>query len=456
MIKLPQKIINHSIYNNIQSDILIEDISWKAQESHSDHVLFYKFNDNSMQSVSQFKDRIKNSSYSLLITNFFDKQMSSIKNLLVVADSYWLEAQKILLDELYPLPDEIKLVGITGTNGKTTTVDILSQIATLHHISNISIGTLGLRKNGKKLEDFGLTTPSFIDLRKFLHQYGNDNKLFLVEASSHALVQQRFYGLHFDASAWTSFSQDHLDFHETMEQYFEAKKLIINMTKSKKVHVSSRSEDLIKRLVDIQIVPKFNQTATNSFFKAKHNLINLEVALGVLNSLNLIKDTVNNEIISQIKPPPGRFDIIEYKNNFIIIDFAHTPDALKNICQSIKESFSGYELITLFGCGGDRDKSKRALMGEVAQKNSDRVIVTSDNPRFESPEKIIDDILDGMIDERVVVITERRAAIEHGIKELNKSVLLIAGKGHEDYMDICGLKTPYSDEQTVREFTSDE
>ena len=453
MIEILNKIIQSSIYQNLNSEIDIRDINWRTEQAKQHDILFYRLNDNSEQSLSNFKNRIKNSTYAVLVTNLFDKKLETLPNLIVVKDSFWLEAQKIILDFLYPLPSDIRLVGITGTNGKTTTVDILAQLAKLNKFSNITIGTLGLRKDGKQLEDFGLTTPSFIDLRKYLHCYGKDTKLFFIEASSHALVQQRFYGLQFDVSGWTSFSQDHLDYHKTMDEYFNAKKSIIDITKSKQVYISSHSKELLGRLKDAQICSTFNGKIHNSFFKARHNLINLEIALAILAKLGI---NVELKQIANISPPPGRFDIIEYKDNYIIIDFAHTPDALKNICLSIKNSFPDYELVTLFGCGGDRDKTKRPLMGNIAQMYSERVIVTSDNPRFERPEDIINDILSSMKRENLEVITDRKVAIGQAVKNLNKSILLIAGKGHEQYMDISGVKVPYSDEQVVRDIISNE
>lgn len=451
-----EPILQRSVFSNIKNtklDTLINEICWKTQESTSQSILFYKLNDNSEQSLELLKERLLKASYGVIVTNLFDDEIKAIENVIIVKNDEWLETQKIVLDFLYPLPNSVKIVGITGTNGKTTTVDILSQLATRCNVPNITIGTLGLRKGNEILENFGLTTPSYIDLRKYLYKYSSEANLFFVEVSSHALEQKRFYGLSFEVSGWTSFSQDHLDYHKTMDSYFEAKKLIIAMTKNNKVFISPKSKELLNRVDTFTTSKPIQFKVKNSFFKAGHNLINLEVALGILNYLGIIP---NQENINNIQPPPGRFEILEYANSFVVIDFAHTPDALENICSSIKKSFPDYELVTLFGCGGNRDKSKRPLMGKVAQSFSDKVIVTSDNPRYERPEDIINDILHGITLETVKVIVDREHAIKFAMKHLNKSVLLIAGKGHENYMDVSGSKIPYSDEKVVKDTISND
>jgi UDP-N-acetylmuramoyl-L-alanyl-D-glutamate--2,6-diaminopimelate ligase len=168
----------------------------------------------------------------------------------------------------------------------------------------------------------------------------------------------------------------------------------------------------------------------------------MSLAMKCLEALGVSCDEIDyNNIIS----PAGRFNIVPYKESFIVIDFAHTPEALENICKEIKRSFQGYDLITIFGCGGDRDKTKRPLMGKVAIDESDFVIITSDNPRFEDPNLIINDITLGLNKSNYQVIVDRKEAIKVGFTKLDKTILLIAGKGHEAYIDQNGTKRAYSD-----------
>lgn len=454
MTKIILEIIQKSIFNNLNSNILFEDVTWKTQESSDKHVLFYKFNDNSEQSKINFLNRIENITYSLIITNQFFDDFKQIKNIIVVKNDEWMNCQKLIMDQLYPMPVDIKILAVTGTNGKTTTVDLMSQLATIKGFNNITIGTLGVRKNGKKIDDFGLTTPSYIDLRKYFYKYGQETKYFFIEASSHALEQGRFFNLEFEASGWTSFSQDHLDYHQNMQEYFNAKSLILSQTKCKRVYLSSRNQELINKFDKNKIIicSKIETEIKNPFFAANYNLVNLEVAIELLKCCQI---KVELDLLEKLTPPPGRFLILNYLDNFIVIDFAHTPDAIENICKSLKQAFNDKQLVTLFGCGGDRDRSKRPLMGQAAQRYSDKIIVTSDNPRFENPQDIINDIIVGL-DGSFEVIVDRKSAINSALLNLNNSVLLIAGKGHEDYLDIQGKKIPYSDEQVVKEFINDQ
>jgi UDP-N-acetylmuramoyl-L-alanyl-D-glutamate--2,6-diaminopimelate ligase len=452
MIKVPTEVISSAIFQNIDSEAKVADITWKTQESDEHDVLFYNLRDNSEKSIETFLKRVGESKYSILITNKQHLLIEKLENVIVVNNQNFLRVQKLFLDELYPLP-EAKIIAVTGTNGKTTTVDLISQLMVKAGCECISIGTLGLRKGGKVLETFGLTSPSYIDLRKYLHRYGKNNDYFCVEASSHALIQNRFYEIEFDQSGWTSFSQDHLDYHQTMDEYFAAKETIINHTKGKKVIVSPRSEELVSKIKPERMkVAREVKSFESPFFKANHNMINLEVALTIMDGLGL---KVKNEWLPTLLPPPGRFNVITFKNNYIVIDFAHTPDALENICKSIKESFIDMKLVTLFGCGGDRDSGKRPLMGKVAEKYSDEIIITSDNPRFEDPDHIISQILAGINSKSVTTEVDRKKAIFTALEILDGSVLLIAGKGHEETISINGVEHPFSDEKVVREFISD-
>jgi UDP-N-acetylmuramoyl-L-alanyl-D-glutamate--2,6-diaminopimelate ligase len=301
--------------------------------------------------------------------------------------------------------------------------------------------------------DFGLTSPSLIDLRKFLAVYGKGKDFCVMEASSHALIQERLFGIIFDGAGWLSFSQDHLDYHKSMEAYFEAKTLIYkHMREDARLFIPPSQTDLYEKLkIFPQTVKAYGlPEKLPLFFSTRFNRDNLEVAHAIVES---VFGTVLSIDYNQLTSPDGRFYIQKYKSNYLVVDFAHTPDALLNICRGIKTSFPGHKLKVLFGCGGDRDRTKRPLMGSVVDQWADEAYVTSDNPRSEDPESIINDILKGFGKIIPRKIVDRREAVRIAFSELNeKEVLLFAGKGHEDYILINGVKHPYSDIKEVDEF----
>jgi UDP-N-acetylmuramoyl-L-alanyl-D-glutamate--2,6-diaminopimelate ligase len=439
------KILNQQI-----PPIHLSDIHWRTQDSTKDSILFYKINQDT-NSQNLFAERIDKAQYGWLIINV--DHPSRPMNSSVVSENNWPEIQKQILDILYPAPP-IKMIALTGTNGKTTTTDLVLQIGTLSGKKGISIGTLGVREYNKTIFDFGLTSPSLIDLRKFLNRYGQNKDFCVLEASSHALVQRRLYGMKFDMAGWLSFSQDHLDYHKTMEEYFAAKALLFDyLTETAKVFVPVQQSDLYDKIS--RVTKKVQKTKPIEkklppFFCIGFNRNNLEVAVDIIESTFNIKVA---DVFDKILPPDGRFFIKPYRSNFIVVDFAHTPDALDNICQGIRISFPNHKLKVLFGCGGDRDRTKRPLMGKIAQAWASEIYVTSDNPRSEDPARIIDDILSGITSKNVHKIIERPKAVEFAFNELKENeILLLAGKGHEDYILINGVKYSYSDIGEVEKF----
>lgn len=448
---LSNKFLNEVLKINI-SGLNISDIHWKAQDSDRESILFYKIHSD-QKSKDLFAERVNHSVFGWLIVN--EDHPSRPLNSSVIEESLWPEIQKKILDELFPLP-ELKLIAVTGTNGKTTTADLVLQLAGLSGKSGISIGTLGVREKNRTILDFGLTSPSLIDLRKFIYKYGSGKDFCVLEASSHALIQNRLYGLKFDMGGWLSFSQDHLDYHKTMEEYFSAKLLLFNYLKEGgKVFVPEREQDLfskIHRVTDKVALAKTLEGKLPLFFSTRFNRNNLEVAVEIVQSVFNFKV---GYVFDHILPPDGRFFIRPYKTNYIVVDFAHTPDALQNICEGIKESFPNHKLKVLFGCGGDRDRTKRPMMGKIAETLATKVYVTSDNPRSENPEQIIDDIVQVMDPSKYIRITDRSAAVNKAFSDLQENeILLLAGKGHEDYILINGVKHSYSDIGEVEKFLS--
>jgi UDP-N-acetylmuramoyl-L-alanyl-D-glutamate--2,6-diaminopimelate ligase len=193
-------------------------IDWKTQASTLETILFYKIGQKETDE-DLFWERIQSTSYGLLILNTKPKKQNISKSI-VIAEENWPELQKKILDFFFPVPKDLKMIAVTGTNGKTTTTDLILQLGEQCGKKGLSLGTLGVRENGKTLEDFGLTSPSLIDLRKYIYRFGQHKDFCVMEVSSHALSQRRIFGLEFSVAGWPSFSQDHLDYHQTMESYF--------------------------------------------------------------------------------------------------------------------------------------------------------------------------------------------------------------------------------------------
>jgi UDP-N-acetylmuramoyl-L-alanyl-D-glutamate--2,6-diaminopimelate ligase len=431
------------------NNLTFKRVDWKVQESTGDSLLFYRIGVGEKAELDFF-DRIKTAKYKHLIVNLDLPNLPA--NTTILPESKWPETQKEACDQVYPMP-ALKLIALTGTNGKTTTTDLVLQLGEQAGFRGFSIGTLGVRTLGKTLNDFGLTSPSFIDLRKFLFEYGSDKDFCVMEASSHALIQNRLYGLVFDSAGFLSFSQDHLDYHQNMEAYFDAKCLLFEqLSPAGHIFVPSEQDSLFHKLLTVNSRVKKAREIEGElplFFHPKFNRNNLMVAASIIDEVFKVKITD----FSKLTSPDGRFFIRPHKSSYIVVDFAHTSDALENICQGIRESFPSHKLKVLFGCGGDRDRAKRPLMGAVAARFSETVYLTSDNPRSEDPAQIIEDIARGIPSGKFQKITERPAAVQKAFGELGENeVLLLAGKGHEDYILRNGVKTHYSDIEEVEKF----
>ena len=436
--------------NNLDAlieDLGIDNIQWRIELSDTRSLLFYKINDEDPDGHKRFLERIKNQEYGFIFAAT-NKKYELKNGVSYLPLDRWYEVQEYSMDRLYPIKNHPKFIAVTGTNGKTTTTDFIRQICVQSKVDVLCIGTLGVWYNEKKESDFGLTTPNYIDLRKYIHKY--EAKVVTFEASSHSITQKRFFNIKLDAAAWTSFSQDHLDYHKTMHAYYEAKLGLkdylsdgANFYYHKEDHASHKDT---KGLLPTQI----NLITSREFLSVNYNKKNLELAVTCLKDVGV----PILESYDFINPVPGRFNTYKSKGNIIVIDYAHTPDAIENICIESKKAFKK-RVVTLFGCGGDRDKLKRPLMGKVACANSDDVIITTDNPRFEDPEKIIEEITEGIKEKsNYKVIIDRENAIKTLLKEKD-SVLLILGKGNEPYLDIKGAKVPYSDIELVEKLINE-
>ena len=368
-----------------------------------------------------------------------------------------------LAKNLYPKANNIKLIAVTGTNGKTSVCHFISQLATSLNIKNGVIGTLGLTSIDKKTIN---TTPDIFTIYSALQNYINQGmKLVVIEASSHALVQSRLEGLTFIQGIFTNLTQDHLDFHKNMKSYKEAKGKLFNKNSIEKA-IINLDDDNHSYFLDISSEIPTETFCNNDFSYFKSNeygficklnnfvfelpLIgnfNLSNALAAYKSIRSLGYEDDNVIpkLTELSPPPGRMQKIPRKN--IWIDYAHTPDALLNVLKTLKVHYPDYRIRLVFGCGGDRDKTKRQMMGKIASANANSIVITNDNPRSEKPEKICDDILAGIkVENDVQVILDRKKAITSAVQTLGEDeVLLIAGKGHEESQIIGSERLPFSD-----------
>ena len=368
-----------------------------------------------------------------------------------------------LAQTFYEEAQNIKLIGVTGTNGKTSVSFFISQLLEALNVRTGVIGTLGISHSDNKTSN---TTPDIFTIYKSLQEYSKKGiEVAVIEASSHALIQNRLSGLAFEQAIFTNLTQDHLDYHETMEQYREAKgKLFINS----KAHtvIVNRDDENHSYFLDVaedKVIKTFSiddfsdyQLSTKGFVCRLFNFVFELPLLGHFNLSNALAAFVSIKSLgygydlvipklAELSPPPRRMQKLD-KNN-IWIDYAHTPDALSNALQTLHLHYPESKLRVVFGCGGDRDKSKRQQMGKIASELAHSIILTNDNPRNEQPENIIKDIMVGVeIDNNIQVILDRKIAINTAITTLNEDeVLLIAGKGHETTQIIGSQVVPFSD-----------
>ena len=381
-------------------------------------------------------------------------------------------AKEILTKSIYKT-NKIKLIGITGTNGKTSSAHLLYQSLNLMGIRATYIGTLGVIDGDYKVE-LDNTTPNMDVLsREIFKAKKRKCEYVVMEVSSHSLSMNRVKIFDFDIVAFTNLTQDHLDYYKNMESYFKAKKIlfddanknsiaiinnedsssnkIIENFKGKIVRYGHGSEydyEIIKNDID-GLVFKINNYLIKSNLIFKTNLFNILLTFVILSTLGY-KDQEIIASLSNAKTISGRAEVL-YNNEYsVILDYAHTPDAMDRIINETNKIKKG-RCIVLFGCGGNRDKLKRSIMGTIAYKGADKIYLTNDNPRYEDEMDIINDILKGMENnDKVTIITNRESAIKEAINDLKKDdILLILGKGHEDYQIIKNKKIHLSDKEIV-------
>jgi UDP-N-acetylmuramoyl-L-alanyl-D-glutamate--2,6-diaminopimelate ligase len=383
--------------------------------------------------------------------------------------------------------DDLVLLGVTGTNGKTTTAYLLESILRVSGQVTGLVGTIETRIAGRSIAGVR-TTPESVDLQALLadmrdHQVGS----VAMEVTSHGLALNRVEGLKFRAAAFTNLTQDHLDFHGEMQNYFEAKRSLFlpHRVERGAVNIDDPYGRKLKDSVDVPCIGFGTSSAaqvratavelspTGTGFVAETEAGALKISTPLIGSFNVFNclaaiatalqagvETVAIEKgIAELQAVPGRFESIDVGQPYsVVIDYAHTPDSLDNVLRAARRlaQRNGGRVLCVFGCGGDRDRGKRPLMGAVAAREADLVVVTSDNPRSEDPDDIIGEILEGVLAERSegadAILPDRREAIARGISEARAGdVLVIAGKGHETGQQIGDRIIPFDDRQIARE-----
>jgi UDP-N-acetylmuramoyl-L-alanyl-D-glutamate--2,6-diaminopimelate ligase len=393
-------------------------------------------------------------------------------------------AAGMMAHNYYDQPSEkMRLIGVTGTNGKTTVATLLFKLFTALG-SECGLVSTVQNQIGDKVIPATHTTPDAISLNALLKQMVDEGCTHVfMEVSSHAVHQHRVTGLHFAGGIFTNITHDHLDYHKTFDEYIRVKKTFFDLLPSDAFALSNADD---KRgpvmLQNTHARKAFYSLRTLADFKGKileNNLSGLVMSIndqevhfrliGEFNAYNLLAvygaaillGEDKHEVLrclSVLSGAEGRFEYIVSPNEHVIgiVDYAHTPDALLNVLATIKNLRKGHEqIITVVGCGGDRDKTKRPVMGEVACEHSDRVIFTSDNPRSEDPDQIIKDMqtaLGTMAKRKMIAITDRKEAIKTAVSfSKPEDIVLIAGKGHEKYQEIKGVKYHFDDKEVLME-----
>ena len=388
-------------------------------------------------------------------------------------NQYYLD---YIYDTNYNKIKDLKLIGVTGTSGKTTTCFLIYNMLKKIGRKVAYIGTIGFYMDDK-VRDLSNTTPLIDELYNILIECkDNEMEYVVMEVSSHALDLDRVYGLKFDACGFTNISQDHLDYHKTIDAYAACKVKLFSMLRGNKncviniddkysnmflidgnnnITISENKGDVSIydiKLTNLGIDFKFKYLnkdyETTIDMVGKYNVYNYVMALMLVNSFGFDIDSI---LKLDVKAPRGRMEMVKFGTNSIFVDYAHKPDAVKKVLDSAHEFCNG-RIITIIGCGGNRDRTKRPIMGGIASDNSDYVIFTNDNPRNEDPKEIMNDIIEGVKNKNYEIILDRKEAIFKGVSMLKSNdVLLILGKGHEDYQIVKGVKYHLDDMECVNE-----
>ena len=459
---------------NVDDDFIFEGVSFNSKTVAKDFI-FFCFKGEKNYGVDFVDEAINNGAKAIVVEEFQEIDIPQI--LVKNSRSAFSLACKNLYDKVC---DNMKIVGVTGTNGKTTTSHIIAHILNYCGKSAGIIGTNGAIWNGKKI-DFSMTTPDPNIMHKiFLDMFNDGIEYVVMEVSAHAIKLNKLDGIKFQVAVATNITQDHLDYFKTFDNYKNTKLDFLNSDKVLSLVINNDDKNIREGVVSV--VPQISYAISNpADCFAFSPLINIKGSSFILNFMDNIIDISTNlcgkynienvmasfcacsilglkfseiqEAIATFRQVDGRFNVYSSPKGYnVVIDYAHTPDGLEQVLKTAGGVTAG-KLICVFGCGGDRDKDKRAKMAEVAEKHSDFVVVTSDNPRFENPQSIIDEICLGFKNSRHMEIVDRESAIEFALNLCGAGDLVcVCGKGNEAYIDSCGHKISYSDQKIVKKY----
>lgn len=464
--------INCKMHGNKETEI--KDLKYDSRKVRKGD-LFFCISGFSENGHKYAADAVKKGAAAIVVTEY--QEELNITQIVVKNDR---EAMALAACRFFEYPARrMKMIGVTGTNGKTTTTYMIKAIA---EQAGLKVGLIGTIRNmiGNKVIHTERTTPESIDLQRLLKEMADEGcEVLAMEVSSHSLVLKRVYGIDFDIGIFTNLTQDHLDFHETWDNYIQAKSMLFEQSEISVINIDDDSaanmmgaakREVIKYSVlqpiqyaakDLELTHEKTKFAVEIDGRDLHIEVPIPGYFTVYNAMASIVAAnaagIDSYCIEQglknMKPVAGRFEPLDtHGREFsIILDYAHTPDSLKNALDTAK-SFAPARVVTIFGCGGNRDSSKRAVMGKIAGERADFTIITSDNPRFEEPAAIMAQIEEGMkqTEGKYTCIENRKEAIEYAIRNAQKDdVILLAGKGHEDYQEIKGIKHDFDEKIVV-------
>jgi len=452
-------------------DLDVQALTCKSEEK-TDNGIYFCIKGTKVDGHEFAKQAIENGASCLVVERFLDIPITQIK-----VENVRLAMSYISSVFYETYKSKMKFIGITGTNGKTTTTFLLRTILSGMGKKVGLIGTEGIFINSLRLPA-QLTTPDPINLHKTIKDMENNGcEYCIMEVSAHAIALNKIDNIYYDVVGLTNITKDHLDFFISMENYIKSKASLFDYRHAKTgvINMDAKHSKEIAKKSSIEVLgvgksgdfklTEVNQSVKGSEFKieynnkkysfktnlmGEYNISNSIMAIACLYNLGIeLKDIV--KVYNNTKFfVPGRFNFLETNSKFsVVVDYAHTPDGIKNILKALKK-LTSKRIITVFGCGGDRDKTKRPEMGEIACSNSDYVIVTSDNPRSENPEMIIDDIVRDLTHTNLVRISNRKSAIEYALSIAKEGdIVALLGKGAETYQEIKGVKHHFSDYEVV-------
>ena len=386
--------------------------------------------------------------------------------------------REILAKDYNEQLSKLHIIGVTGTNGKTTSCFLIYQMLLSLGIDAAYIGTIGYYHKDDYIE-LNNTTPDIVVVYQLLTRaQENGCKVVVMEVSSQALSYNRLFGVNYSTIGFTNFTEDHLDYHKTMENYLEAKKLILDHLTENAVICANKDDEYHTafnnhthkfvtfgtgadyNIISYKTTPAYTDLVfeynSNKYevripLTSKFNVYNYLTMLSIVNQYGVsVEDIISHT--ATLKAPKGRCETYEVNGGYAIVDYAHTPDAVEKVISTYND-LKENRVITIFGCGGDRDPKKRPIMGDIATRLSDYVIVTNDNPRTEDEKVIIENILAGIKTDNYEVIPDRAEAIKHGIEIMQENdILLILGKGHENYQIIGKEKRHFDDAEEVLKY----